>query len=146
MLTRSGPKVLEFNVRFGDPEAQAIIPLVNEDLLEIIIAAIDGRIAEKNISIKNGACVNIVLSSGGYPENPEKGKEIKGLENFTNSEEIMIFHSGTKKVGDKWLTNGGRVLNIAAIATNIEEAREKVYFSASRIEFDGMHYRKDIGL
>ncbi|MEA3306460.1 MAG: phosphoribosylamine--glycine ligase [Elusimicrobiota bacterium] len=146
MFTRPGPKVLEFNVRFGDPEAQAVIPLIKEDLLEIIIAAIDGRIAGKKISVKNGACVNIVLSSGGYPENPEKGKEIKGLENFANSEEIMIFHSGTKKDSDTWFTNGGRVLNIAAIAPNIEEAREKVYFSASHIEFDGMHYRKDIGL
>lgn len=146
MFTKSGPKVLEFNVRFGDPEAQAVIPLINEDLLEIIIAAIDGRIAGKKISIKAGACVSVVLSSGGYPENPEKGKEIKGLENFANSEEIMVFHSGTRKDGDTWLTNGGRVLNIAAIAPNIEEARNKVYFSISSVLFDGMHYRKDIGL
>ncbi|MCG2724881.1 MAG: phosphoribosylamine--glycine ligase [Elusimicrobia bacterium] len=146
MIAKSGPKVLEFNVRFGDPEAQAVIPLINEDLLEIIIAAVEGKIAEKKLSIKTGACVSIVLSSGGYPENPEKGKEIKGLENFANSQEIMIFHSGTKKDSGKWLTNGGRVLNIAAIAPNIEEAREKVYFSASHILFDGVHYRKDIGL
>ena len=146
MLTKSGPKVLEFNVRFGDPEAQAVIPLINEDLLEIIIAAIDGKIAEKKFSIKKGACVSIVLSSAGYPVNPEKGKEIKGLENFANSKEIMIFHSGTARDGDKWFTNGGRVLNIAAIAPNIEEARKKVYFAISNMSFDGMHYRKDIGL
>ncbi len=147
MFTKTGPKVLEFNVRFGDPEAQAVVPLINEDLLEIMAAAIDGKIAAKKITIKEGACVSVVLSSGGYPENPEKGKEIKGLENFVNSEEILIFHSGTKKDDNgKWFTNGGRVLNIAAVATNIEEARDKVYFSASNISFDGMHYRKDIGL
>lgn len=146
MLTSNGPKVLEFNVRFGDPETEAVLPLIKSDLLEIIKACIDGKLSSQKIETENKVCVDVVLASKGYPENPEKGKSITGIENFKDSKDIILFHSGIKKENDKYLTNGGRVLNVAGTGFNIEEARNKVYSAISQIHFEGMHFRKDIGI
>lgn len=146
MLTKTGPKVLEFNVRFGDPEIQAVLPLVEGDFLDILLSAAEGKLAAKKIALKDDYCVCVVLASRGYPENPDTGKEITGVEDLENSDEIMFFHAGTKYHAGKWLTAGGRVLNIAATGKTVDDARQKIYFAATRINFAGMHYRKDIGL
>ena len=138
--------VLEYNARFGDPEAQVVLPLLENDLLEIFEAIIDEKLDTIDIKWKQGAAVCVVLASGGYPEKYEKGYEIKGLDKAANSPDILIFHAGTKKAGDKYLTNGGRVLGVTAIAENLDSARQKAYEAVSLISFKDMHYRKDIGI
>ncbi len=146
MLTDKGPKVLEFNVRFGDPETEAVLPLIKSDLLEIIKSCIDGNLSSQKIETEDKVCVDVVLSSKGYPENPQKGKPITGLENFRDTKDIILFHAGIKKENGKWLTSGGRVLNVAGTGTTLEEARNKVYAAIPKIRFEGMHFRKDIGI
>jgi phosphoribosylamine--glycine ligase len=142
MLTPAGPKVLEFNVRFGDPETQCLLPLLEGDLLELFSACADGRLAGKELKV-SGACVTVVLGSRGYPENPEKGKEITGLDALPA--DTLAFHSGVKKENGKFVTGGGRVLAVTAKAPTLEKARKKAYSAVEKIKFDGMHYRKDIG-
>jgi len=144
MLTSGGPKVLEFNVRFGDPETQCLLPLLDCDLLELFKACVDGKIGEKKMKIFEEVCVTAVLSSKGYPENPEKGKEITGLGDVPA--EALVFHSGTKKENGGFFTAGGRVLSVTAKGSDLEAARKKVYSAAEKIHFDGMHCRTDIGL
>ncbi|OGS51488.1 MAG: phosphoribosylamine--glycine ligase [Elusimicrobia bacterium RIFOXYB2_FULL_62_6] len=144
MLTAAGPKLLEFNVRFGDPETQALLPLLDCDLLELLKACADGNLAGKTAPVHGGACAAIVLSAKGYPENPEKGKEIGGLGEVPA--DAVVFHSGTRKTGGRFVTGGGRVLSVAARAATAEEARKKAYAAVEKIKFAGMHYRKDIGL
>jgi len=146
MLTNDGPKVLEYNARFGDPEAQVVLPLLENDLLEIFEAIIDGKLDTINIRWKQSAAVCVVLASGGYPEKYEKGYEIKGLDKAAENPDIIIFHAGTKKEKGKFLTNGGRVLGVTAIAENLDNARQKAYAAVSCISFKDMHYRKDIGI
>lgn len=143
MLAPDGPKVLEFNVRFGDPETQCLMPLIKTDLLGIMKACVDGELAGKTLEVSGETCVTVVLSSKGYPENPEKGKEISGLDAVPP--DVLVFHSGTKKEDGRFLTNGGRVLAVTAKGPTPEEARSRVYPAIKRITFDGMHYRKDIG-
>ena len=142
MQTKDGLKVLEFNVRFGDPETQAILPLMETDLLELFIATIDGKLSKQKIRWKDGYCVSAVLSSGGYPGKYKTGKEIFGLENV---EDAIVFHSGTKFENGKYFTNGGRVLNVSAVEATLEKAISKVYKNIEKIKFEGMHYRRDIG-
>ncbi len=146
MLTEEGPKVLEYNCRFGDPETQAIMMRLKTDLLEIIDGVIHNTIKDINIewSLEPSACV--VLVSGGYPEKYEKGKEIYGLKRAKMIEGVQIFHAGTKKEGGKYYTNGGRVLNICAIAPSLDKVMEKIYSAISFISFEGMRYRTDIGM
>lgn len=146
MLTSDGPKVLEYNARFGDPETQVVLPLLENDLVEIFDAIIDEKLETINLSWKQNAAVCVVMASGGYPEDYIKGYEINGLENLKNQEEIFVFHAGTKKDNNRFYTNGGRVLGVTALAENIGKAREKVYKAVSSIDFKDAHYRNDIGI
>lgn len=151
MITPSGPKVLEFNARFGDPETQAIMPRLKSDLVEVIERAIDGKLAECNLEWDRRFCVSVALVAGGYPGNYTKGVEIKGLDKVKSIKDVVVFHAGTKKgnratdMKDTFITNGGRVLNVTALGTDIKSAITLCYDAISRINFDKMHYRTDIG-
>ncbi|MFQ7701329.1 MAG: phosphoribosylamine--glycine ligase, partial [Christensenellaceae bacterium] len=141
MKTRDGMKVIEYNARFGDPETQVVLPLLKTDLLEIFEAVTDERLSEIKIEWEEGACVCVVLASGGYPVKYEKGKEISvgDLEDG-----VVLCHEGTKRKDGKLVTDGGRVLGVCAKGATIEEARQKAYRNVEKIRFEGMHYRKDI--
>ncbi len=143
MKTKDGYKVIEYNARFGDPETQVILPMLKTDLLEIFEAIVDERLDEVNIEWEEGACVCLVLASGGYPEKYEKGKEIVIGD---LDKDVMLCHAGTAEKDGKLVTSGGRVLGVCAKGENIEAARKKVYANAEKIHFDGMYYRKDIGI
>lgn len=145
MITKNGPKVLEFNVRFGDPETQAILPRLKSDLVEIFEAAIEGKLKDTRLNWDSRVCVSVVLASGGYPGDYQKGKEISGLDKVNKLKDVVIFHAGTLKKDSKILTNGGRVLNISALASTIKEAQAKAYEAVKLINFEEMYYRKDIG-
>ncbi len=149
MLTKDGPKTLEFNARFGDPETEAILPRLKSDLLEVMLATSVGKLGK---IIKSGGlswdprpCVCVVCASAGYPGDYEKGKEIIGLEEAAKLTDVVVFHAGTKKAQDKILTNGGRVLAITGLGNTIKEAIETAYQAVGKIHFEGMHYRRDIG-
>ncbi len=144
MLTEEGPKVLEFNVRFGDPETQAIMMRLRSDLVEVLSSVAEGLIPERKLEWDREVSLDVVLASGGYPGKYEKGKEIKGLEDVPP--EVVVFHAGTEYRDGKFYTAGGRVLNVAAKGKDLEEARSKVYSAIEKIHFEGMHYRKDIGI
>ncbi len=144
MITKEGPKVLEYNVRFGDPEAQAVLPRLETDLIEIFNKIVDGRLKDINISWSEEGTVCVMLASKGYPGDYEKGLEIKGLENI--SENLLIFHSGTTEDGERIITNGGRVLGLVGKGKTVKEAREKVYKNIGSISFKGAFYRRDIGM
>jgi phosphoribosylamine---glycine ligase len=143
IIKGNGIKVLEFNARFGDPETQVILPLLNEKLGEVIDRSINGNFKDFKISFKNKYAVTVVMSSGGYPGDYEKGKEITGLNDLSDS--IIAFHAGTESKNGRLYTNGGRVLNVTALGNDLIEARNKVYSEIGKIKFDGAFYRKDIG-
>ena len=143
MKTKEGMKVIEYNSRFGDPETQVVLPMLKTDLLDIFEAVTDERLSEIKIEWEEGACVCVVLASGGYPVKYEKGKEIKIGK---LDEDVVLCHAGTKMKAGKLLTDGGRVLGVCAKGRTIEEAREKAYRNVEQISFEGMHYRKDIGM
>ncbi len=143
MLTKDGYKVIEYNARFGDPETQVILPMLKTDLMEIFEAVAAERLDEVEIEWESGACVCLVLASGGYPEKYAKGKEIT-IGNI--DKDIVLCHAGTARKDGKLVTSGGRVLGVCAKAETLESAREKVYGNAEKIHFDGMYYRKDIGI
>lgn len=146
MLTKDGPKTLEFNARFGDPETEAILPRLKSDLLEVILATAEGKLSKvKNLSWDSRACVCVVCASGGYPGDYAKEKEISGLDNVAKMKDITVFHAGTKKNGEKVLTSGGRVLAVTGLGNTIKEAINYTYSAVAKIGFEGMHYRKDIG-
>jgi phosphoribosylamine--glycine ligase len=142
MLTLEGPKVLEFNARFGDPETQVQLPLLKSDLVDIMLAVIDGKLAKTKVEWNDGACVGVVMASGGYPGSYKQGYSITGLVKV--AKDILIFHAGTKAAGGKVCTAGGRVLTVVATGKTIAETREKVYLNLPHIRFDNCHYRKDI--
>lgn len=144
MLTQKGPKLLEYNARFGDPEAQSVLFRMKNDLLEIFEAVIDERLQEIQLEFEEGAAVCVVMASGGYPEHYEKGKEITGLEDV--SPEVMVFHAGTKLENGKLYTSGGRVLGVVAKGEDIQAARKIAYENVEKIHFEGAQYRKDIGI
>ncbi|MDU3337445.1 phosphoribosylamine--glycine ligase [Paraclostridium bifermentans] len=144
MITEDGPKVLEYNVRFGDPETQSVLLRLETDLIEIIEAILENRLNEIHIKYDEKNAVCVMLTSGGYPESYEKGKVITGLDKV--DEDIVIFHSGTKLINNKLVTNGGRVIGISAKGNSLEEASKKVYENIENIKFEGMHYRTDIGV
>lgn len=144
MITEDGPKVLEYNVRFGDPETQSVLLRLETDLIEIIEAILENRLNEIEIKYNEKNAVCVMLTSGGYPESYEKGKIITGLDKV--DEDIVIFHSGTKIINNKLVTNGGRVIGISAKGNSLEEASKKVYENIEKIKFEGMHYRTDIGV
>lgn len=135
-------KVLEFNVRFGDPEAQVILPLMEGRLGDIFQGAVRGDLGNMSIAFKNSHAITVVMASGGYPGSYEKGKEITGLDNA--NDDIIVFHAGTKEEDGRYFTNGGRVLNVTALGSSLQEAREKAYKACDGIFFDGAYYRKDI--
>jgi phosphoribosylamine--glycine ligase len=143
IITKEGPKVLEYNCRFGDPEAEVILPLLKSDLVTLMEASIEGGIGKQSIQLYNEYALDVVLASGGYPESYEKGKVIRGLESLDPN--ILVFHAGTKSENNNLLTNGGRVLNIVARAEDFLFLTDFLYKNVARIKFDGAHYRKDIG-
>lgn len=146
MLTSAGPKILEYNARFGDPETQTYMRLLDTDLLDIVDACIDGTLDQIEINWKKLSACTIVLASGGYPEKYEKGKIIKGIEEAEKQEGIIVFHAGTKYDDNgNLVTNGGRVLGVTAMGDTLEEALANAYKAVERISFDGMYFRKDIG-
>ena len=142
MITEDGPKVLEYNVRFGDPETQSILFRLNTDLNKIMTAIIDNNLKNIEINYSKEEAICVMLTSGGYPKAYEKGKVIKGLEDLDS--DIVVFHSGTKFMGEDIVTNGGRVLGITGKGISVKEASDKVYRNIKKINFEGMHYRKDI--
>ncbi len=144
MLTDEGPKLLEFNCRFGDPEAQVVLPLLRSDLVDILEAVIDGRLAEAQVEWAEGCCVCVVMASKGYPGSYEKGKLIEGVERAEAMENVVVFHAGTKSEDGRLVTSGGRVLGVTAIGRNFAEARERAYEAVAQIHFDGAHFRRDI--
>lgn len=143
MLTAKGPKVLEFNARFGDPETQAVLPRLESDLVQIMLAVCEGRLPEAEIKWSDNPCVCVVLASGGYPESSEKGKVIMGLEKA--EKKAVVFHAATKLVNGEYVTNGGRVLGISAQDDTIVHTIVKVYKAVAEISFENMQYRTDIG-
>jgi len=143
MITKEGPKVLEFNVRLGDPEAQPILMRIKNDFLETLINFYEGKDAK--IEESDRWVLDVVLASKGYPEKPETGKIIHGLNYVKNMENVIVFHAGTKKEGEFIVTSGGRVLNVCAYGDTLKEAKEKAYEAIKYICFEGMYYRKDIG-
>lgn len=142
MITEDGPKVLEYNVRFGDPETQSVLLRLETDLYKIIESILENRLKDIEIKYKKEEAVCVMLTSGGYPEDYEKGKVISGLENL--DKDIVVFHSATKALENNLVTNGGRVLGISAKGDNVEDAAKKVYENIKKINFEGMHYRTDI--
>jgi phosphoribosylamine--glycine ligase len=149
MLTAGGPKVLEFNARFGDPECQPLMMRLQSDLVEIMLATIDGKLDQVTLKWDPRTAVCVVLASEGYGWKPDdqvkKGVEITGLDEAAKVKDVMIFHSGTAKVGNKLVTAGGRVLGVTALGHSVEDARNKAHEAIAKIHFDGMQYRKDIG-
>ena len=147
ILTKDGPKVIEYNCRFGDPETQVVLPLLDTDLLEIMEATAAGRLAEVDIRWKPGSACCVILASGGYPKAYKKGLPISGLEENGQlpGEPAEVFHAGTKLESGRYYTNGGRVLGVTATASSLEEAVSRAYAAADRISFEGLHRRGDIG-
>jgi phosphoribosylamine---glycine ligase len=145
MLTKEGPRVLEFNCRLGDPETQAIAARMNFDLGDVLADVAAGKLQPEKLKWKTGASACVVLASGGYPGKFETGKEIRGLDEAAKIPEVKILHAGTKRDGENVLTSGGRVLGVTATGDTLDAALHKVYQAAGKIQFDGMHYRHDIG-
>lgn len=146
MLTPNGPKVLEYNARFGDPEAQVVLPRMKNDIIDVMEACIDGKLDTVELQFEDNAAVCVVLASDGYPVSYEKGLEIRGLENFDNKEGYYCFHAGTKLDADgRFVTNGGRVLGVTAKGADLKEARANAYAAAAWVDFDNKYMRHDIG-
>lgn len=145
MLTPNGPKVIEYNCRFGDPETQVVLPRLKSDLLEIMMAVRNECLSDVDIEWSDEAAACVVMASGGYPEKYEKGIEITGLNENGQIEGATVYHAGTKKENGKFYTNGGRVLGVTATDTTLEGALKKAYDAVSKIHFEGAHYRTDIG-
>jgi len=146
IITSDGPRVLEFNCRFGDPETQALLPRMKSDLLPLLEATIDGKIERCPIEWDTRVAVTVVLASGGYPGKYESGKSISGLDEAAKLEDVQIFHAGTKRDGSEVTTAGGRVLAVTALGSTLEAARALAYKAVSRIHFEKCHYRRDIAL
>ena len=146
MLTEDGPKVLEYNARFGDPEAQVVLPRMKTDIIDVFEACIDGRLEDIELEFEDNAAVCVILASDGYPEKYDKGLPITGFENFEGKDDYFCFHAGTKKAENgQIVTNGGRVLGITALGKDLSEARKKAYGAVDWISFANKYYRHDIG-
>lgn len=144
MLTKDGPKVIEFNARFGDPEAQVYLTRLENDLVELLSASVDGVLSKLDLKWSPRSSVCVVMASGGYPGSYAKGKAISGLSHAHQLSDTKVFHAGTAKVGDTVVTNGGRVLGVTAWANDLPSARTKAYAAVERIQFEGAQYRRDI--
>jgi phosphoribosylamine--glycine ligase len=146
MLTADGPKVIEYNTRFGDPETQAVLPLLESDLLKLMIASAEGDFGTQELQIRGGASCCVVMSSDGYPGSYETGKEIRFPDNISELSGIMVYHAGTKRPEHGvYVTSGGRVLGVTAVAETLPQAIKQAYSAVEQISFDGAHYRRDIG-
>ncbi|HEY42082.1 MAG TPA: phosphoribosylamine--glycine ligase [Dehalococcoidia bacterium] len=145
MITSEGPKVIEFNARLGDPETQVVLPLLETDLVEIILAVINGKLDRTKITLNDGACVGVAVASGEYPGSYQTGYPVTGLDDL--DEDVLVFHAGTRLTDNgQVVTSGGRVLTVVAPGKTITEARDKVYANIPRIHFEGAHYRRDIAV
>jgi phosphoribosylamine--glycine ligase len=145
MLTADGPKVVEFNVRFGDPEAQVVLPMLDEDLSWLLGESATGALPSRAARFRNEPHVGVVIAAGGYPDTPEAGETITGLDEAAAVPRALVFHAGTSKRDNSLVTAGGRVLTVVGRGSSYEKAIEVAYEAASRIHFDGMQYRRDIG-
>ena len=145
MITEDGPKVLEYNARFGDPEAQVVLPRMKNDIIDVMEACIDGKLSDVELEFEDNAAVCVVLASDGYPEKYDKGFDIKGLDTFKDKDGYYVFHAGTKFDGDKIVTNGGRVLGVVAKGENLKAARANAYKATEWIDFANKYKRNDIG-
>ena len=145
MLTENGPRVLEYNARFGDPETQVVLPRMRNDIVEVFEACVDGTLDNITLDFADNAAVCVVLASDGYPEKYEKGFEISGLETFKDKDGYYVFHAGTKLVNDTIVTNGGRVLGVTALGTDLKDARKNAYEATEWITFENKYKRNDIG-
>ena len=145
MITEDGPKVLEYNARFGDPEAQVVLPRMKNDIIDVMEACIDGKLSDVELEFEDNAAVCVVLASDGYPEKYDKGFEIKGLDTFKDKDGYYVFHAGTKFDGDQIVTNGGRVLGVVAKGENLKAARANAYKATEWIDFANKYKRNDIG-
>ena len=146
IISKTGPKLLEINVRFGDPEAQAILPRLKTDLLELLLASSMGKLDQfKSLEWDNNYCMNIVMASKGYPESYKKNTIINGLNKIVTNKSQYIFHSSTKRNEDHWLATGGRVLSVSGMGSTLKEARNNAYNIISEIDWKNTYFRKDIG-
>ena len=145
MINENCPSVVEFNCRFGDPESQVVLPLMESSLAELMLAVSEGNLKEQTLREKDGAAVCVVMASGGYPESYRKGYEITGLREAGSDDNVVVFHAGTKRDRDRIITNGGRVLGVTGVGNNFVEAREKAYKAVEKIHFKNAVYRTDIG-
>jgi phosphoribosylamine--glycine ligase len=145
MLTPNGPRVLEYNARFGDPETQVVLPRMKNDIIDVMEACIDGKLDEIKLEFEDNAAVCVVLASNGYPENYDKGFVIDGLDNFLGKQDYFVFHAGTKRTDEGIVTNGGRVLGVTATGQDLKEARKKAYESTNWITYQNKYMRNDIG-
>lgn len=145
MLTEDGPKVLEYNARFGDPETQVVLPRMKNDIVEVFEACVDGTLDKVTLEFEDNAAVCVVLASEGYPVKYEKGYPIKGLEKFEGEDSYFVFHAGTKHADGEIVTNGGRVLGVTATGSDLKEARKNAYDAVNWVEFDNKYMRTDIG-
>ena len=145
MLTDDGPKVLEYNARFGDPEAQVVLPRMKNDIIDVMESCIDGKLSRIKLEFEDNAAVCVILASKGYPVKYTKGYVIEGLENFKGSDECFCFHAGTKKTSKGIVTDGGRVLGICALGADLRQARANAYEAINLVNFENRYFRKDIG-
>lgn len=145
MLTEDGPKVLEYNARFGDPEAQVVLPRMKNDIIDVMLACVDGTLGKIKLEFEDNAAVCVMLASNGYPGKYERGFVIEGLDSFDEKEGYYVFHSGTKKTGKGIVTNGGRVLGVTAKGENLKTARARAYEAVEWVRFDNKYFRHDIG-
>ena len=145
MMTKNRPMVLEFNVRFGDPETQAILPRLKSDLVDIMLACVEGTLDKIDVKWNKASCVSVVCASKGYPDKYEKNKEIMGLKEAGEIRDVIVFHAGTKSENGKIFTDGGRVLGVTSLGEDIKSAKVNAYKAVEKIKFEGMQYRKDIG-
>lgn len=146
ILTKDGPKLLEYNARFGDPETQVVLPRLKSDIVEIFNAVIDEKLNEVDVGWDDNAAVCVVLASGGYPQQYRTGYEISGIDDAEKAPGVVVFHAGTRSEGSKFYTAGGRVLGVTAIDSSLDQAINKAYRSLDMIKFDDMHFRRDIGV
>jgi phosphoribosylamine--glycine ligase len=145
MLTPDGPKVIEFNVRMGDPETQVVLPLIDEPLLPLLVAAAEGRLAQSTCRVSSDRMVGVVMASRGYPESSESGQPIEGVEEAEEVPGVAVYHAGTAMRDSRLVTAGGRVLTVVGRASDFPEAIARAYAGVHRIQFDGMQFRRDIG-
>ncbi len=144
-MTSKGPKVLEFNARFGCPEAEVYMRLMKSDTFELFNACVDGKLADFKVEWNSGYAVSIIIASGGYPDGYKKGLPITGIEEAEKMDGVVVFHAGTKRNGDELVTDGGRVLSVSAVGDTLKEALDRAYQAVEKIHFEGMHFRRDIG-